>query len=304
MKKYITALCLVAWIGMAAACDVCGCAAGGGYNMGILPRFNKHFVGVRYSYTSFTSQHLALFEGEKPQHSAEYFTTATLWGRYVPHKRVQLFAFVPYNYNVRNENGINTMVQGWGDATLMGSYVVFNTTDSLKRKLRHSLQASAGVKLPTGASNRQSNSSTLQNVNMQPGSGSWDFPISLLYTLRKNNVGINAEAGHTLTRPNARGYWFGDKFNSALKVFYWKKYRNTNFLPQAGLAFEHRSKDWDGADFLDYTGGKMLSLTAAIDVYFYKYALAFGVQQPISHTLGGGNINPKTRLNASIIYLF
>ena len=36
---------------VALACDVCGCSAGGNY-FGILPRFGKHFLGIRYQYSA------------------------------------------------------------------------------------------------------------------------------------------------------------------------------------------------------------------------------------------------------------
>ncbi|MEO0333200.1 MAG: hypothetical protein AAF223_16195, partial [Bacteroidota bacterium] len=37
------------------ACDVCGCSLGSNY-FGILPQFDKHFVGVRWHHSSFFAQ--------------------------------------------------------------------------------------------------------------------------------------------------------------------------------------------------------------------------------------------------------
>jgi hypothetical protein len=302
MKKFFAAIGIMAWAFNAFACDVCGCSAGGN-TMGILPRFGKNFMGVKYSYAAYNSQHLTLFANEVPAHSNEYFTTATLWGRYMPHKRVQLFAFLPYNYSVRSEEGANAISQGWGDATFLGNYVLLNTTDSMRSKVKHALQVGAGLKLPTGAINNAYNNTEL-NINMQPGSGSVDVPINLLYTVRYKNFGINTEAGYTLTTANKNGYWFGDKFISAARLFYWKNYRNTSFLPQVGVAYEHRGQDWDGHEYLNYTGGTSVALTTNLDVYFYKFAIGLGIKQPVANNLGGGNILQKTGITSSIVYLF
>jgi hypothetical protein len=142
------------------------------------------------------------------------------------------------------------------------------------------------------------------NANMQPGTGSVDIPLNMLYTLRYKKMGVNTELGYTLTTANKNGYWFGDRFMSAVRLFYWKNYRNTSFLPQVGAYFEHRGQDWDGHEFLNYTGGSSVALTAAVDVYFYKFAVGLGIKQPVANNLGGGHISQQTGVTSSIVYLF
>lgn len=79
MKKFIATAWLMVSVCAAIACDVCGCAATGGNTMGIMPRFNRHFVGVRYSQTAYTSTHLTLFKNEVPKQSQEQFNTVQVW---------------------------------------------------------------------------------------------------------------------------------------------------------------------------------------------------------------------------------
>ncbi|MGV3597833.1 MAG: hypothetical protein ACO1PI_08170 [Bacteroidota bacterium] len=303
MKKYVTAIVAMVCVANALACEVCGCAVGGS-TMGILPRFGRHFVGVKYNYSSFTSKHQTLFNGQPPVYSTEYFTTVTLWGRYVPHKRVQLFAFAPYTYFARNEEGVSIHTEGIGDITLMANYVLLNTTDSAKRKFKHALQIGGGIKLPLGATDRRDANGILPQ-NMQQGTGSFDVPINLLYTIRYKKAGINVEAGYTVNNAGANEYWYGNKFNGALRLFYWQDYRNTSFLPQIGFNYEHRERDWYKPDgFLNFTGGNALSATAAADVYFYKMAVGVGVKQPLIYNWGGGSVTEKISITSSIVYMF
>src|SRR5690606_24927340 len=98
----------------ALACDVCGCSVGGSY-FGILPQFQQNFIGLRYQHRNFNSEHLTLFPGEVPLKTQETFHTTELWSRYVPHPKVHLFAFVPFNYYTKDEEGIRSTVSGIGD---------------------------------------------------------------------------------------------------------------------------------------------------------------------------------------------
>ncbi|UII25703.1 hypothetical protein LVD15_20705 [Fulvivirga maritima] len=54
MKRYIVLFLFIAWLlpKETKACDVCGCSLGSNY-MGILPQFNKNFVGLRWSQAKF-----------------------------------------------------------------------------------------------------------------------------------------------------------------------------------------------------------------------------------------------------------
>lgn len=301
MKKIIVAFGLLLMAYSAIACDVCGCSVGGN-SMGILPRFNKHFIGVRSTYSSFTSTHPSLFEGSTALQSKEYFSTTTLWGRYIPHKRVQLFAQIPYNYFVREEEGKKTITQGVGDISLLANYMVFNTTDSNKSKVKHSLQFGGGIKLPTGAYNKNEDGSLL-NINMQPGSGSYDIPLNLIHTLRIKAFGVNTEMSYTFTTTNPNDYKQGNKFLGAVNFFYWKNYRNTSFLPQVGIRQEHFGVDIFDGGKVDYTGGSTTQLSIGTDVYFYKWGLGAQLRTPLRSSVGEGFIKPNPTLNFNLLYL-
>lgn len=183
--------------GTASACDVCGCSVGGNY-FGILPQFQQNFVGVRYQQRSFSSEHLTLFPGEEPLRTQEAFHTTEIWGRYVPHPKVHLFAFVPYNFFTKDEENIHSVVSGIGDVSLMAHYIVLNNGNESKRKWKQALQIGIGIKMPTGKSNHIQSHSGLLIPSLQAGTGAFDLPFSAIYTIRNGKWGANAEANYRL----------------------------------------------------------------------------------------------------------
>lgn len=74
------------------ACDLCGCANGGSF-FGILPQSHRQFVGLRYRYSSYES-HL----NSVNLRTKEVFQSTELWGRFYPLKRMQVIAFLPFNF--------------------------------------------------------------------------------------------------------------------------------------------------------------------------------------------------------------
>lgn len=303
MKKIITAVVFIAIAISAHACDVCGCRAGND-GMGILPRFSRHFVGVRYNYSPFRSQHLTLFENEAPIHSDEKFHTYTVWGRYVPHERVQVFAFLPYNSVIQQVEGKTVRVEGIGDIILMANYVLFNTTDSMqKNRFKHALQVGGGVKLPTGASNIKQDG-LLLNPNLQPGTGATDVLFNMLYTVRLKKFGINAEASYTVKTENTHRYRFGNRLGGVLRGYYRKTFNATTFLPNIAATYDYAARDKDLGKTIEYTGTNMLGASGGLDVYFRSFVVGAGVKVPLAGTMGNSYITQKTSYSASIIYLF
>jgi hypothetical protein len=72
------------------ACEICGCGHSN-FQIGLLPNFNKAFVGFRYSYSGFKSR----VKNEPSEFSRDNFQTMELWGGY-NFKKLQVMTFVPY----------------------------------------------------------------------------------------------------------------------------------------------------------------------------------------------------------------
>ena len=99
MKKIIFTLVIVLLFSYQTsyACDGCGGGAGS-YYFGVSPLFTKNFTGVRYRHRSFTSN----------LGTQQNFQNAELWGRFYPLKNLQIWAFVPYNFNSQTQTNAPT----------------------------------------------------------------------------------------------------------------------------------------------------------------------------------------------------
>lgn len=300
MKKSISVAILLCFFSYAQACDVCGCAAGGNY-FGILPQFRRHFFGMRYQDRDFTSLHPGVEDLSLA--SKEHFRTYELWGRYVVSPRIHLFAFVPVNHFTRTEEGETVISNGLGDVSILANYILLNTGDSSRFKWKHALQIGGGIKMPTGRTNILSEG-LLLNQNIQPGTGSFDFPLSLVYTLRYQHIGLNTELGYRFNTGNKAHYRFGNRFNTACKLFYWQKAGKLSLLPQAGIAFESAASDSRNDIQQPYTGGSVLMANLGLDIYYQRFSFGAGYQHPLFQNVGSGNIQIGSNINSHLIYLF
>jgi hypothetical protein len=302
MKKIILAVALFAvTIAPSYACDICGCSGSGSQYFGILPWYQNHFVGIRYQYKTFTSHHLPLFDGDNAPITHETFTTTELWGRFNLNKKFQLFAFIPFNNYKQTGEGADKHVSGLGDVNLMLAYQLVNTGEE-RRNWKQLLQVAGGVKLPTGSFTKAEETDPL-NINLQPGTGSIDVPVSILYTLRYKKTGISAEGNYRYNNANKDGYIFGDRLGSSVKLFQWANLGKQNsLLPNAGITYEKSFEDFDGVEKNEYSGGHMLSASAGVDAYIKKIVVGVQFQQPLTQHLGSGRIDAHSRISATLSY--
>lgn len=291
-------------LGMAyasSACDICGCGAGSSY-IGILPKFQKSFVGIRYQFQHFNSNPHAM-QSEHYGPSQEYFHATELWGRFVISKKIQLFTFLPFRYNYRIENGKYSQTSGLSDIQAKINFVLYASKNSESIKWKHLLQAGIGVKLPTGKYN-QVQDGLMVNQNLQIGTGSFDFPIHAIYTLRNKNIGFNLEATYKLNGKNKMSYQFGNRMNSSFKTLYWVERGNTTLLPSLGCNVEWMNKDKQSNELNIYSGGYTVQASAGLDIYLKKVGFGFNINQPIIQNLGSGYVHSETNISANFIYLF
>ncbi|MFN7115990.1 MAG: hypothetical protein ACK4TA_04280 [Saprospiraceae bacterium] len=301
-KKFIVAVMALLTIGSAHACEVCGCSLGGNY-FGILPQFHGHFVGLRYQYRSFRSEHLPLFNESETLISHEYFHTTELWGRWNPSTKVQLFAFVPVNFMRKQEAAIASQENGLGDVRLMANVVLLNTGDDIRNVWKYALQLGGGVKIPTGRSNIQLADGEV-NPNFQLGTGSFDFPLNAIYTMRYKRAGLSTEVNYRLNTANQDGYRFGNQFNTATRLFYWQQAGLVNFLPSVGALWEHAAQDSENGIRQDLSGGKSLWFTAGLDVYFNRFFVGASYQQATYQHLFDGQLTSHARVAMNFNFLF
>jgi hypothetical protein len=78
--------------------------------------------------------------------------------------------------------------------------------------------------------------------NLQAGTGSTDFIINGIYTIRKK-LGFNAEAIGRINTFNNLQHKFGNRINIGLQAFYWFNVHGYSLLPHAGFAYEY-TRQW------------------------------------------------------------
>lgn len=194
-------------------------------------------------------------------------TLYTLTAAYGFSPRFSAFVSIPYVRNTMDmatvidmgpDMGIEVMkdsmdpVKGIGDVTVMGLYRLY--TDDEARPY-DAFTVGIGVKTPTGSSTEKSESGRFVHAHMQPGTGSWDPLISLIYTKTVNPFLFQADAAYQISTRNSEGYKFGDSFSANLLG----KYAATRHLNiSGGVTYLHLNRASDKE-------GKFTDLTSLLD---------------------------------------
>ena len=287
----------------ATACDVCGCSLGGNY-FGLLPSFNKNFIGIRWSQASFNAHMNHHSEYFQEEYSHDTYRKLEVWGRIKISSRFQIFAFVPYSFNTMNGNLQKVDASGPGDVTVMGSYKVFTSSDEVK--WQQMMTIGGGIKLPTGE-HAQEDQGKLVNPNFQLGTGSVDFLLNAVYQLRYRNAGINLEAGYKINTRNSRDYHFGNQGYGSSQFFYKQKIGIITLLPNAGTYFEHAAEHKDGTSRLSNTGGRALFLSTGLETYIKSFSIGANYKHPLTQQYNSdsiADIHAADRWTISVTYSF
>lgn len=299
MQKFILFIGLILGGSTSWACDVCGCAASS-FSLGLLPSSNHHFIGIRTSYRTFTTTHPTLFGITEPP-SSEVFTTTELLGRWKISRRFQLVGAIPFVYNIQEKVAANRIMQGIGDVTVLGNYVFVSTTDSLTKKIKQAGTFGIGVKIPVG----KFDNTTINNRNMLPGTGSFDFVANVNYSLQKGSWGYLTESSFSYKTENKFNYQFGHAFSSTHLAFYrWIVNEDARILPQVGLNYNHNFRDRILGKVTDdsFNGGTLLNAQLTCALLYKNWGFNANYYAPIFQDLGNGYVDQKVSVRFGINY--
>ncbi len=290
----------------AQACDVCGCGVGN-YYFGIMPQFHKNFLGLRYRYRTFTSHVGDSQYSQSIFGNEEMFQSTEIWARFYPLPKVQILAFIPMNYNKQYENGtgITHHLQGLGDASLFINYNPVNTTSDTNTILKHNLLLGGGIKLPTGKYKFDENDKiNVNNANFQLGSGSVDFMLNMVYTVRYKKIGLSSDITYKMNGINNNNYRFGNRLSGGINLFYVQRIDNFTIMPSVGTYLEKAYYDHKKNVIVYQTGGTASLGSAGIDTYFKNFSIGINYQKPISQNLSDGMSVAHARATVHLTYLF
>jgi hypothetical protein len=305
--KQIVLLLLVLTTGQVLyACDICGAGAGSSY-MGILPQFNKRFIGLRQQFNG-VKYHLGPGGTSTYLTTTEQFKITELWGATNIGKRFRLALFIPYNFIERNNQEGTSRTQGLGDITAIGYYQLINNQKTFRTKtLAQSLWIGGGVKAPTGKYNPEEKNIGQSSLNtFQSGTGSIDFSLNAMYDIRLHNAGININAGYKLNTPNKYDYRYGNKLTLNMLGYYrWVIHEKLTISPNTGVLYETATKDWKSNDIQVWeTGGRSLMGAIGTEVNLGKFSIGANFQTPLAQDLGENKVRAKNRGMVHISFSF
>ncbi|MEI8074402.1 MAG: hypothetical protein WCH78_06605 [Bacteroidota bacterium] len=303
MKKYFIAAILLMVVSSSYACSICGCGGGNLY-MGLFPNFKSKFFGIRHNYSEY---HTSLLNSPD-QFSHNFYNTVEVWSGFNIGKRWQVLAFLPYHYNIQNDDDMGrTKKTGLGDITLLANYKLFSTplSSHVPGNISHELWIGGGFKLPTGAFkvNVNDSTTTLADINSQIGTGSLDLFLNARHTVEVNNFGINTSLNYKIALANNQGYKYGNKITVNSIAYYKFNSKSTTIMPNVGLSYENIEGNSlngnkiilsDGLNTGSYhTGGYELALIGGLEFNFNKISIGGNIQSPLAQEFAKG----QTTLN-------
>ena len=153
---------------------------------------------------------------------------------------------------------------GMGDSKVVVRYELLNQ----KKGAPLFLAVGAGIKLPTGSTNKSFNTplgekQPNETQPMQLGSGSFDYIAEIGATKLLPNSRIDAHMIYVLTTEGKNDYEFGDKFKWNLGYSY---AINKYFDVQLELDGMHLAKNRYQGNSVDYSGGNFIYVTPGIHI--------------------------------------
>ncbi|MET3114920.1 hypothetical protein AAKU52_002660 [Pedobacter sp. CG_S7] len=306
IKVIITFLLLMISISATRACDICGCGVGS-YYLGILPEFNKRFIGLRYQHKTL-STHLGPGGERTPITADETYQSAELWGGWNIGSRFRVLAFIPYNFNARESQSGNAAKNGLGDIALMGYYKVFEQKGTVGEKLLiQSLYIGGGIKVPTGKYSPTERLSIQESPNnFQLGTASTDFTLNAAYDVRYQDLGMNINVNYKMNTENKYDYRYGNKFTSNVLVYH--KFRVANLFtiaPNIGVLYETAKKDMESKKYVvDVSGGHSFSGVTGVELSMEKVSFGANYQNVMSQDLAGRRAHAGNRFMIHTSFAF
>jgi hypothetical protein len=248
------------------------------------------------------------------------YTVAAGYGFTSRFKALVSVPYVRYTMDMTSSNGAMlgwtdmTMpaTSGFGDATAIGLYRLSTDNDTMPE---NAVTIGIGVKTATGSSTERSTNGKLVHAHMQPGTGSWDPLLSLIYTGTLNSFLVQADATYQLATRNKEGYKFGNSL-AINAVGRYSVVREFNI--SAGLTYLDQGKAGDrngsyynaltNSSLLDdpaNTGGNSLWVSAGVQFIPFKNGMIdLKVQLPAWEKTNGIQLVSTSMILAGISYGF
>jgi hypothetical protein len=291
MKKLIITviICIVCEIQPAGACEICGCGVGNFY-MGMVPKFNSKFIGLRYRYIGFSSQ----VKNSMSEFSRDTYQSLELWSGWKLGKKWQAMIFIPYQYNIRITNEGEKKSNGLGDITLLTNYRLIN------QPIGHGNQQlliGGGIKVPSGAYKIDFTDPkiNLGDPNAKAGTGSVDLLFNINHNISIQQWGINTMVSYKANSANQENYKFGNRLSANSLAYYRFKFKTMGIAPVIGGLYELSAPNYFQHERIEQTGGYAAFGLAGLEMNYSKVAFGLNVQAPLKQNLSQTQTQAKPR---------
>lgn len=244
----------------------------------------------------------------------EQYNTVELRGDFYIKELWKTTVIIPFINNHQNVGDNNRyVVNGFSDPIIMESFQIYNSFKADDNKLFvHRLEVGVGIKLPIGQTNLAF-SNGIPNLDLQPGSGSFDYLGSLTYITKYKKLGLYANLNYKLNTYNTEDYKYGNTTNLTLNAFYQTIGEKISFMPSVGGYIEQMNFDQNRyiqdnittiTEFRD-TGGQILFANVGLKVFAGNFVLTTEFQKVLGSSLNGyTQLLTRHRVNVGLTYSF
>jgi len=140
---------------------------------------------------------------------------------------------------------------------------------------------------------------------MNTGSGSTDFILNSIYTVRYGRAGINLDASYKVNTKNKQSFQYGNTVTTGARAFFWQNIgKRVSVLPNIGILFEQTAKDQHYGEKQQFSGGSVTNLVAGTDIYIQRFVFGASFYKPLQSDLSEGLVTQQSRLTATISIIF
>jgi hypothetical protein len=224
-----------------------------------------------------------------------------------PHEQVTILADIPYvvcqslEVEEHPRLGQYQTSEGWGDLNLIGIWRFIQNSVGY-------LGATGGVKFPTGVTNNTKPDRALvaaaaeedgeeleadwekYEIELQPGSGSYDFPLGGVFRYAAGPVTFKGNAIYIIKTEGAREFEFGDVFTASLVTDITVNPDSMLFRTIVGLDinFQHEARQTDHGQEIADSGGDILFAGPSLTIEVNPNSQIYGTFLfPVSQNMGG-----------------
>ena len=173
--------------------------------------------------------------------------------------------------------------EGWGDLSLIGIYKVLVKDDDF-------LGITGGVKFPTGETKNNNFQGERFEVELQPGTGSYDYPIGIVYRHTISPIVLSGNVSYVIKTKGSQEFQYGDLFFASLNADYTLNPQSKAFQTNVALEMNihHEQKQTDHGVKKEDSGETSLFMGPGVSIKANDNVSIFGnVLFPTYQTTGG-----------------